>query len=318
MKTHNKDIWLLPFWELPLLAGSKCFETKSRLLRLFVAQGCVNVMFLGICFLIFATVGNGTLLSAFLSEQSHSFLSYTNSFYKMNSFIFLIAFSMLAFAFFLSCSMFKIATIVAIDEKNKKLSLTMIFSQSLSRFVPFLFVEIISLLLAFGGFFAFFLPGLLIYYFLVFASYVAICEKVSTLRALEKSVSLVLQKPSAVLLRFFILLLITVGIGHTFSSLPNTLLTYILFVGIYMLFGWYSTSYIYLLYKDIASKTQAKKYSSLAWIIPTALLGWVIAIGIFLQAPHASSFLTEAVKQYSQHATRKNNALPPVFQGATI
>jgi hypothetical protein len=277
---------------LPIRVGfhtamREVFQALSMLFRLTVVRLLVEGVLLGICLSLFVTTGTGVFFSHAVVEQPFQFGSYFGTFTALNTGIFLTGVSVICLLYIVAVSLIQIATIVAVSKKGENSTLAELFHISISRFLPFVASQLFCFFLVIGGFFAFTLPGIGMLLFFMFVPYVVLFEGKSGFSAIQRSITLIASHPLPLIGRF--LLLWTVGLlvnsvmwSLLFSSLgylPRLFLITILNVYLW----WYSTAYVYVLYKEAVMKTVVSKSQSLRSVLTLSFCGWGIAVCITIQ-----------------------------------
>lgn len=182
-------------------------------------------------------------------------------------------------------SILQIASILLVDSQGKT-SMGSAFKKSLSLIVPLSLVSILTFILTLGGLFVFILPAILFSFLLIFVQFEVILNNQRWLEALRRSVLLVSRHFGGILIRLILLILIYLAyaivtnlIGKIGSEI-QVLVGIISFL-INLLLGWFAIAYQITLYKQARNGLEQEKGKGILWIWIVAILGWLIAVGIF-------------------------------------
>lgn len=193
--------------------------------------------------------------------------------------------------------------------------------------------SIVSSILIIGGYFLFFLPGLVISFLIFFGIYELITQNKSISSSFKSSYNLILADIPTFIVRIIILFGISffLNIVDVMSSFIVNLLSlfgetgeiYSLIIAIplaifmmfvYAIFGWFTTSYYILLYKYLKNKHKSlnvqEKNLTWAWIV--SLVGWSLGIfftlfTIFIVIANLKPLLTENKEYNKISSDYKNN-----------
>jgi len=173
---------------------------------------------------------------------------------------------------------FSIVNIIIL-KKKKTSPIFDLIKQSRPYIVPYFLTAVLCVLLAFGGMMVFFVPGLVIGVFFIFALYEVVLEHQSGRAAIAKSYIMVKDHFWEVVLRLFILEIANLIISSFFAHVVRTdfVLRFIQFL--FMVFSvWYIKAYLYVLYTHVRARTTFPAHISLRWIWIVSGIGWVLAV----------------------------------------
>ncbi len=189
----------------------------------------------------------------------------------------------------------QIGNMLIVSEKGQ-ISLDATIKRSIPFILPAFWVGIVGIILIFGGYVAFIIPGIILSLFFFFYSYEIVFAGKHGLDALRSSMSIVTQNFWGIFGRLLLLIVIIFAIEIVFfiiggiSALPIVLLGknsiaggffYIIIQIISYIFGtllgFFIVSYYYILYRHAKDAAQ-EKLSSLLWPTIIAVVGWVIFI----------------------------------------
>lgn len=158
------------------------------------------------------------------------------------------------------------------------------------KFVPQLLISsFVAGFLVLGGLFLFFVPGLIIAFFLIFIPYEIILADKKVIPAIKSSVTMVKRNFKEVLFKVIALVLPIVVIIEIFDGIlnePNSSEVSPIFNLITYIIGVFGMVYIYRLYKQIKAKSGESKQISLKWLVLTSTIGWgmfILMISAFIQ-----------------------------------
>ncbi|OGG21786.1 hypothetical protein A3D03_01410 [Candidatus Gottesmanbacteria bacterium RIFCSPHIGHO2_02_FULL_40_13] len=218
---------------------------------------------------------------------------------------------------------FRIAMVVTVARSEKQISIKENIKFSLKRVLPLVMTDFIILFFVIGGSLLFIFPALIFYFFFLFVNYEVILNNQSFLNALKKSVLLVSRRFGEILIRILILvgitILLTILIPNMIRKIdPDTYLLIALWsVLLNVLFGWFSLAFMLELYKQAQKGIENDKLPSLSifWIV--AILGWILALVLFIlgikiaSLPSAQKFFQ---KQFTPTPTiYMRRKLPPFY-----
>lgn len=186
--------------------------------------------------------------------------------------------------FIVISSAMQIGTILIIDAEGKKMVLLDLIKKSLKLLLPFISVSILTGVIIAGSFFALILPAILFAYLLIFASYEVILNHEQTVNALKKSILITSKNFWGILLRVAAVTVLSALIGIMIPDLlsklgpENNILSNSLSLILNILIGWFSLTFMIILYKHARPGLEEQKgLLALKWVLTVAVAGWVIA-----------------------------------------
>lgn len=176
-----------------------------------------------------------------------------------------------------------IATIVLLSETQPMLSLLGLYKMSLRKIVPLLAVSLISAFIVLGGLIVFVIPGILFSILLSLSAYFVILDNVSPIEAMRKSVFVVSKNFGVVFIRMAALIGFSLVAGivlNMFSAQGGglALIASLASLIFNLLYGWFSVSYLMLLFQE-AKKAAGDGRGKLLWLMIVAVIGWIIIFG---------------------------------------
>lgn len=212
-------------------------------------------------------------------------------------------------------------------------SIIQIYTKGFKKSPKLILYSIVSSILIIGGYFLFFLPGLVISFLIFFGIYELVTQNKSVSSAIKSSYNLVLADIPTFIVRIIILFGISffLNIVDVMSSFIVNLLSlfgetgeiYSLIIAIplaifmmfiYVIFGWFATSYYIQIYKYLKDKQKLlniqEKNLTWAWIV--SLAGWLLAIfttliTIFVVIPNLKPLFTENKENNKISSDYKND-----------
>lgn len=175
--------------------------------------------------------------------------------------------------------------------------------------VPLFITGLIAGLLTFGGYFLFFIPGVIMSLFFSFMTYVVVLEKKRFMEALRMSAGIWSQHFGQILGRILLFVAIYILIFAIFPAFVREDSSASITVGIVLMFasvifGWYSAAYMFLLFKHARGAYDGKKETSMTWIWVVSVIGWIIAIiiGFFVIAAVTNNedSIMSSIQRYQQ------------------
>lgn len=184
---------------------------------------------------------------------------------------------------------------VLIVNSQGKISVGSAFKKSFGLIIPLFLVGMLTFILSFGALFVLILPVLLFVFLLSFTQFEVVLNNQKWIRALKRSVAIVSKNFGGILIRWLLIMLIYVAIVVIIPNLlrqigPETQVV----VGIFsfivnLLLGWYMLAYQVTLYKQAKATVGNEETKSIVWMWVIAVIGWLIAIGIFFASYKAIS-----------------------------
>lgn len=163
--------------------------------------------------------------------------------------------------------------------QGKKTPIFDLIRQSKKLFWPYFLTVLLGGLLTLGGTSLLVIPGIVIGLLFGFMTYEVVIDGQSGTTALKRSYFMVKNYFWEVLGRLLILeiaIFIVTSILQKIASGDNLLgLVQFLFT---VFASWFSRGYVYLLYKDVRSKTTFPQQISIQWIWIVSAVGWAITI----------------------------------------
>lgn len=177
--------------------------------------------------------------------------------------------------------------LILADYPNKNLGVSTALKHGMRLVVPLFIVGILTFFLTTGSFFLFVFPGIAVAFLLSFVSYEVILKDRKPIEALSTSVAVFSQHVGEIISRIIVFYLLNFAIVYLvpglFSQTANSelkmsiaLLSFL--IRLYM--GWFGMVYGLVLYREASARTDYSKKPSVLWMYVTAIIGWVIAIGI--------------------------------------
>ena len=189
--------------------------------------------------------------------------------------------------FLIIASALQVTSILIVDD-NGQSSFGGKFRKSFGYILPLFFINSVAGILIIGGFFLLVIPGILIAILLSFVSLEVILGSQKSLLALRRSAAIISKNFGGIFIRLLVLFLINIGTLIVFNILSRFLpenskllmgiVSYIFNIG----WSWFSLSFIVNLYKQARSSLDENKIGSIVWIWIVSILGWLVAVGIFL------------------------------------
>lgn len=145
--------------------------------------------------------------------------------------------------------------------------------------LPLIGLHLLVGLLIMGGTWLFLIPGLIIYFFTIFASLELVLGERGIIEAIKTSALKVKANLVEVLVRVLALaglMILVWGISAAMIKSESLGGLFLSFLRIFA--GWYSTAYIIELYKHLSSPED--KEGTIWWIWVIGVLGWVVLIGL--------------------------------------
>lgn len=227
--------------------------------------------------------------------------------------------------------MFQILAIQIVSQAEKQ-SIRSLFGKSIRSLWPFFLMSLLMGFLILGGGFLFFLPGVLFALLFVFASFEVVVENQGPLKALQRSMGMVIENFAPVTLRLLVLFALMVLVNmlpHVVFSLPmvsgseshlsigfSTFLT----IAVSLFAGWYSLCYVVTLYQHTKAASTVPKSPKLLWPLLIAITGWILAFiatiiltvwfMTVMQSGLIEEFVNTAQKQKTTIHYEKINAAP--------
>ncbi|MCA9372113.1 hypothetical protein KC726_04405 [Candidatus Woesebacteria bacterium] len=175
---------------------------------------------------------------------------------------------------------------------------------------PLIILSLLTGFLAIGGYFFFFFPGLLIAFFLSFATFeVVLGQDKSPLGAIKSSVAMIVQNFGGIFVRSLIMttlyLFTMFGLGRLTGIHSGFLglLTPIISTA----FAWYMNVYFFVMYKQVKALKKPEK-KSIAWMWIISSIGWLIGILIIVIA------IVAGVASKARNIDNSKNSLPSFIQ----
>lgn len=258
----------------------------QSILPLFILNvlGIVIYIVLGIiAVLIFILSGIGS----YLLKNGLEGIAASLSFVPVSTYIFLgIVVAVLILAFIFVSSAIQIASILMVNAEGK-LSVINTFKKSFKFIIPLFLTGLISFALTFGAFFVFVLPALLFILLLMFVQFEVILNNQRGIEAIKRSVLIVKSNFGAVFIRLLIFWLFYLGNFIIMSILQNTVpdsakwaVSIFSFI-LNLLLGWFALAYQINLYRHASMNLKQATGKDITWMWVIALLGWLIAAGLF-------------------------------------
>lgn len=278
----------------------------QSILPLFILNILGTVIYLGlavIAFLIFIFSGAGSFLfKGGFQEVANNLQNIPSSAIVTLSIIAAI----FGLMFLIIASAIQTASILILDNKGK-LSAGSAFKKSLGFVVPLFLVNILILALFLGAFFAFILPAILFSLLLIFVQFEVILNNQRLFGAIKRSVLLVSRNFGAILIRLIIIVLlyivIMIIIPNLLDKIGPEVQIYVSIISFLLnsLVGWYMLAYYVVLYKQARVGIEQEKGKGILWMWIVALIGWLMALGIFFVSYKAisSGALNELFKSAS-------------------
>lgn len=198
----------------------------------------------------------------------------------------LIGFALLLFVLgsIIIASVFQIGMVLIVDKFGGQISFREIIRKSLGLIIPLSLVGLLVFLLSFGALFVFVLPGFVIWFFLLFASYEVIIGDHRWVDALRRSTAIVTAHFGEILIRWLaiigVYILLAIFIPNLIMQIePGTGIVVMIFSFLTnVLIGWYVLVYGVVLYKQARSAVPPERKANVLWMVIVAVLGWVIAV----------------------------------------
>lgn len=182
-------------------------------------------------------------------------------------------------------------TILIVADENKEQSIGSHFKRSFSFIAP---LSISSLFSSFfvGSVFLFFIPGLIISFYLSFITYNIILDKQKAWTAVKHSISM-WQHNGKEIFKHIISISLLSSFSYQISRIISELIPDMYFENILiviviifisaiyqMLISLFSTVYVIKLYREVEATTPKDLQPKMTWMWVTSVLGWLIAIAI--------------------------------------
>lgn len=148
--------------------------------------------------------------------------------------------------------------------------------------VPLIFGLMLVGFLSVGGYFLFFIPGVIITILLSMVMYEIILQKSSIGEAMKNSATIVSQNFGF----FFVRWLVVIGISILYSMITMfmsvipglSMVVNLLNMIVSVLVSWYFVTFWYLAYSQARANTNFSKQSSLVWMYIVGIIGWILMI----------------------------------------
>lgn len=176
-----------------------------------------------------------------------------------------------------------ISIMLVLAESQTNLSLIDLIKLAFKKVVPLLVLSLLSGLIVAGGFVMLIIPGILFAILLSYSSYYLILDQVSPIEAMRKSVYLVSKNFGVIFIRLITLFGMSFVIGILFNMLSSqnngfSLLSTIISMIFNLVFGWFSISFLIIVFQE-AKKIAGDGKGKLLWMVIVALIGWIIILG---------------------------------------
>lgn len=200
----------------------------------------------------------------------------------ITAFVIVLVFGLLYIIF---SSALQIASIIIVDNQGK-VPLGNTLRRSFGLIIPLFLVGILTFFLTFGAFFVLILPALLFYFLLAFVQFEVILNNQRWTQALKRSVAVVSKHFGAILIRLILLILIYLAYAIITNLLNRIGPDVATLVGILsfitnLLLGWFALAYTITLYKHAKVSLEKEPGKGILWMWIIAIIGWVIAVGVF-------------------------------------
>lgn len=182
------------------------------------------------------------------------------------------------------------AMLLVVAKAEEKPSLGSVISQGMKLFVPMLLTSILVAFLTIGGFFLFFIPGLIIAIFMSFSTYEVVVGGQKYLQAMKNSATIIKQHFGAIFVRILVIIGISIGLGILSGILQGMFkdigvmsgLIGFIYTVVEIAFSWLIVCYMYLIYKNVRDKTNFSKSTSLTWMWVVSIIGWIIGVFVIM------------------------------------
>ncbi len=142
----------------------------------------------------------------------------------------------------------------AVKEREQKIGIKESFTKGWHKFIPYLWISFLVMLIVAGGSILFIIPGIIFAVWFNFATYVLISEDLKGTKALSRSKQLVKGKFKSVIWRFFVVgvisFIILAGISFLFSFFGKTVEDVVSSI-ISLFLAPFITTYSFLIYEDL-------------------------------------------------------------------
>lgn len=229
----------------------------------------------------------GILISlplSFVAFGSHfQFFKHLTPF-NIATFVLVVIWIVLYFLSLIALSViFPIVSIYILQGK-KAASIFDLIKQSKKYFWRYFLVMLLAGLIIFGGVVLFLVPGLVIGLLFAFVAYEIVIDNQSGVKALQRSYVLVMNHFWEVLGRLVLLELIIIVISSLLNKFAygDALLGFVQLL-FSVLAGWYSRSFVYLLFTQLRERTSVPQKISMKWVWIVSGIGWLLIV-LFLVA----------------------------------
>lgn len=244
-----------------------------------VIVGGINILFVFLFFGLMMTAGIGALSAQMFPS------SYLLMFSKVNLTIFLLGMFFIAIMYIVFSVFVQGALITMLCDANNR-SLPNALRKSL-RTAPSLFlVALITIFFVVGTLWIFLFPGFVVLFFLLFAPFEVVVNGQTVATSIRRSMLFVSYNFVPLLVRMLFLFALWVGVSLFTPTLFAMMFGQhieVILLGAYIsqtVLGWFGICYLAVLYRFLQKESVYQRGSHLLWICTSAVLGWVIGIGI--------------------------------------
>lgn len=296
---------------------SESWQTFTQsMLSLFILNVVGIAIYIGlaaIAFLFFILSGAGS----FLLKNGLQGIATTLPSAPSSTIVMLVVITIVfGFIYFIVGSALQIASILLVDSQGKT-PLGSAFKKNLGLVIPLFLVSILTFILTFGALFVFILPAILFAFLLIFVQFEVILNNQRSTSSIKRSVTLVSKHFGGILIRLILLVLIYLGIsvlGNLIGKIgPETqVLVGIVSFLINLLLGWFALAYQITLYKQARVGSEQESGKGIVWMWVIAVLGWLIAAGVFFMSYKAisSGVLNEVFKKSATSSSTQQATSP--------
>lgn len=290
MDNQNQTASLPPIGQL----FSQSWQTFTQsMLSLFLLNVLGIAIYIGLAvaaFLVFILSGAGSFL---LKNGLQGIATTLTTMSGSTITILVVIAAVFGLIYLIVGSALQISSILLVDSQGKT-SLGSAFKKSLALIIPLFLVSILTFVLTFGALFVFVLPAILFYFLLIFVQLEVVLNNKRWLGAVKRSVLVVSKNFGAIFIRLILLVLLYLGytiLVNLISKIgPETeVLTGIISFVINLLLGWFALAYQITLYKQARIGLDNQEGKSIIWMWIVAIIGWLIAVGVFFMGYKAIS-----------------------------